>query len=190
MGKKITIDSATLMNKGLEVIEASVLFGIAADKIEIVIHPQSIVHSMVEYVDGSIIAQLSNPDMKLPIQYALTYPERLPSSIKPLNLAEIGKLEFYKPNFNKFPCLKLAYYAAQKGYTMPAVMNAANEIAVTSFLNKEIKFVDIAQIVGKTMSAYKISKSMVLDAFIEADLWARQYAKSLIYEQDNRLKVN
>ncbi|MDR3092398.1 MAG: 1-deoxy-D-xylulose-5-phosphate reductoisomerase [Endomicrobium sp.] len=180
MGKKITIDSATLMNKGLEAIEASVLFGIPIDKVEIAIHPQSVVHSMVEYIDGSVIAQLSNPDMKLPIQYALTYPERLPSNIKPLNLVEINKLEFYKPDFNKFPCLKLAYYTAKKGRTMPAVMNAANEAAVAAFLNKEIKFTDIAKIVEKTVKAHKISKNTSLDNFIEADLWSRQYAEKLI----------
>ena len=180
MGKKITIDSATLMNKGLEAIEASVLFGIPIDKVEIAIHPQSVVHSMVEYIDGSVIAQLSNPDMKLPIQYALTYPERLPSNIKPLNLVEINKLEFYKPDFNKFPCLKLAYYTSKKGRTMPAVMNAANEAAVAAFLNKEIKFTDIAKIVEKTVKAHKISKNTSLDNFIEADLWSRQYAEKLI----------
>ncbi|BAG13892.1 1-deoxy-D-xylulose 5-phosphate reductoisomerase [Endomicrobiia bacterium] len=182
MGRKITVDSATLMNKGLEAIEASVLFGVSIDKVEIIIHPQSVVHSMVEYVDGSVIAQLSNPDMKLPIQYALTYPERLPSNIKPLNLIEINKLEFYNPDFNKFPCLSLAYYAAQKGYTVPAVMNAANEMAVASFLNKEIKFTDIAKIVGRTIKTHKISKSTSLDTFIEADYWARHYAEKLINE--------
>jgi 1-deoxy-D-xylulose-5-phosphate reductoisomerase len=136
MGKKITVDSATLMNKGLEAIEASILFGLPIDKIEIVVHPQSIIHSMVEYLDGSVIAQMSNPDMRLPIQYALTYPDRLVSDIKPLNLAQVAKLEFYKPDFAKFPCLKLAYAAAKKGYAMPAVMSAANEEAVASFLRK------------------------------------------------------
>ncbi|MDR3256189.1 MAG: 1-deoxy-D-xylulose-5-phosphate reductoisomerase [Endomicrobium sp.] len=180
MGKKITIDSATLMNKGLEAIEASILFGLPIDKVEIVIHPQSIVHSMVEYVDGSVIAQLSNPDMKLPIQYALTYPERLSSNIKTLNLADIGKLEFYKPNFDKFLCLKLAYFAAKKSYTMPAVMNAANETAVAAFLNGEVKFTYIAKIVEKTMKAHEMSKNMSLDTFVEADSWARQYAEKLI----------
>jgi 1-deoxy-D-xylulose-5-phosphate reductoisomerase len=182
MGRKITVDSATLMNKGLEAIEASILFGVSIDKVEIIIHPQSVVHSMVEYVDGSVIAQLSNPDMKLPIQYALTYPERLPSNIKPLNLIEINKLEFYNPDFNKFPCLNFAYYAARKGYTAPAVMNAANETAVAAFLSKEIKFTDIAKIVGRTVKAHKISKSTSLDAFIEADCWARHYAEKLINE--------
>ncbi|MDR1784581.1 MAG: 1-deoxy-D-xylulose-5-phosphate reductoisomerase [Endomicrobium sp.] len=180
MGRKITVDSATLMNKGLEVIEASVLFGIPIEKIEIIMHPQSILHSMVEYIDGSVIAQLSNPDMKLPIQYALTYPERLPSNIKSLNFVDIGKLEFFKPDFNKFPCLKLSYYAAKKGFTMPSVMSAANEVAVEAFLNKEIKFTNIAEIVEKTMYAHTISKSLSLDSFIEADFWARHYARKLI----------
>jgi 1-deoxy-D-xylulose-5-phosphate reductoisomerase len=182
MGKKITIDSATLMNKGLEAIEASVFFGVSINKVEIVIHPQSIVHSMVEYVDGSVIAQLSNPDMKLPIQYALTYPERLSSNVKSLNLIEINKLEFYNPDFKKFPCLNLAYYAAKKGYTVPAVMNAANETAVASFLNREIKFTDIAKIIGRTVKNHKISKNTSLDTFIEADRWARHYAEKLIDE--------
>lgn len=180
MGKKITIDSATLMNKGLEAIEASVLFGVPIEKVEIIMHPQSILHSMVEYIDGSVIAQLSNPDMRLPIQYALTYPERLPSNIKPLNLNEVGKLEFFKPDFNKFPCLKLSYYAAKKGFTMPSAMSAANEVAVEAFLNEEIKFTDIAEIVEKTMYAHTISKSLSLNSFIEADFWARYYARKLI----------
>ncbi|MDR2817983.1 MAG: 1-deoxy-D-xylulose-5-phosphate reductoisomerase [Endomicrobium sp.] len=183
MGKKITIDSATLMNKGLEAIEASILFGVPIDKVEIVIHPQSIVHSMVEYIDGSIIAQLATPDMRLPIQYALTYPERLKSNIKFLNLVEVGRLEFYKPDFNKFPCLKLAYLAAEKGGSLPTVMNASNEIAVKSFLDKEIKFTDIAKIVDKTMKAHKISKNIFLENFFESDSWARVYARNLIEKE-------
>jgi 1-deoxy-D-xylulose-5-phosphate reductoisomerase len=183
MGKKTTIDSATLMNKGLEAIEASVLFGVPIEKVEIVIHPQSIVHSMVEYIDGSIIAQLSNHDMRLPIQYALTYPERLSYNIKPLNLFELGKLEFYKPDFDKFPCLNLAYYSARKGYTAPAVMSAANEVAVAAFLNREIKFTDIAKIVEKTVKSHKISKKISLNACFEADLWARQYAEKIIEKE-------
>ncbi|MDR1433708.1 1-deoxy-D-xylulose-5-phosphate reductoisomerase [Candidatus Endomicrobiellum devescovinae] len=183
MGKKITIDSATLMNKGLEAIEASILFGVPIDKVEIVIHPQSIVHSMVEYIDGSIIAQLSTPDMRLPIQYALTYPERFKSNIKFLNLVEVGRLEFYKPDFNKFPCLKLAYLAAEKGGSLPTVMNASNEIAVKSFLDKEIKFTDIAKIVDKTMKAHKISKNIFFENFFESDSWARVYARNLIEKE-------
>lgn len=180
MGKKITIDSATLMNKGLEAIEASVLFDVPIEKIEIVIHPQSIIHSMVEYIDGSIIAQLSNPDMRLPIQYALTYPERKKGNIKSLDFTKAGKLEFYAPDFKKFPCLTLAYTAAKKGATMPAVMSAANETAVAAFLNKNIKFTDIADIVAKTMKAHKIKKTQKIDDYVEADAWARIYAKALI----------
>jgi 1-deoxy-D-xylulose-5-phosphate reductoisomerase len=183
MGKKITVDSATLMNKGLEAIEASVLFGVPIDKVEIVIHPQSIVHSMVEYIDGSVIAQLSKPDMRLPIQYALTYPERLESNIKFLNLVKVGKLEFYNPDFNKFPFLKLAYIAARKGGTVPTVMNASNEIAVKSFLDKEIKFTDIAKIVNKTMKAHKVSKNISLEDFFESDSWARVYTRNLIEKE-------
>jgi len=180
MGNKVTVDSATLMNKGLEAIEASALFGIPVDRIKILVHPQSIVHSMVEYIDGSVIAQLSNPDMRLPIQYALTYPARFQSGIKSLNLADVGKLEFFEPNFDKFPCLKLSYFAAKKGFTMPAVMNAANETAVSAFLNKEIKFTDIAKIVDATMRAHIISKILSLNAFVDADYWARQYSNRLI----------
>ncbi|MDR2191969.1 MAG: 1-deoxy-D-xylulose-5-phosphate reductoisomerase [Endomicrobium sp.] len=177
MGKKITVDSATLMNKGLEAIEASVLFDIAIDKIEIVIHPQSIIHSMVEYVDGSVIAQMSNPDMKLPIQYALTYPDRNISGVKPLNLTQVSKLEFYEPDFAKFPCLKLAYAAAKRGFTMPAVMSAANEAAVAAFLNKEIKFTDISKIVEKTMKAHKTKKTNKFEDYIEASDWAKKRAE-------------
>jgi len=182
MGRKITIDSATLMNKGLEAIEASILFDIPIDKIEIVIHPQSIVHSMVEYVDGSVLAQMSNPDMRLPIQYALTYPERTKSNIEPLNLAKAGKLEFYSPDFERFPCLKLAYSAAKTGHTMPAVMSAANEVSVSAFLNKDILFTDIATIVEKTMSVHKINKNSSVDVCVEADAWARIYSKNLVKE--------
>jgi 1-deoxy-D-xylulose-5-phosphate reductoisomerase len=180
MGKKITIDSATLMNKGLEAIEASVLFGVPIDKVEIIIHPQSIVHSMVEYMDGSVIAQLSTPDMRLPIQYALTYPERISSKIKPLNLSKVGGLEFYKPDFNKFPALGFAYFSARKGYTMPTVMNAANEVAVNAFLNGDIRFTDITKIVKKTILSHKIIRSKSLDVIIKADVWSRDYSSNLI----------
>ncbi|MDR3048419.1 MAG: 1-deoxy-D-xylulose-5-phosphate reductoisomerase [Elusimicrobiota bacterium] len=180
MGKKITIDSATLMNKGLEAIEASVLFNVAIDKIKIVIHPQSIAHSMVEYIDGSVIAQMSNPDMRLPIQYALTYPDRVEANIKPLNLCGISKLEFYEPDFKKFPCLSLAFEAAKIGQTMPAVLNAANETAVNAFLNKKIKFSDIAKIVEKTMRKHKIIKNCDIDDLIAADIWARNYAREIL----------
>ncbi|MDR2676690.1 MAG: 1-deoxy-D-xylulose-5-phosphate reductoisomerase [Endomicrobium sp.] len=188
MGRKITIDSATLMNKGFESIEASVLFGISIDKIEVIIHPQSIVHSMVEYIDGSVIAQLSNPDMRIPIQYALTYPERMQSNIKTLDFTKISELNFYKPDFNKFPCLKLAYSAAREGYTMPAVMNAANEIAVSAFLNREIKFNDIYKIIDIVMKSHKISKKSSLKVFQDADSWARQYSYEIICKHTCNIK--
>lgn len=181
MGKKITIDSATLMNKGLEAIEAAVLFDIPIEKIEIVIHPQSIIHSMIEYIDGSIIAQMSNPDMRLPIQYALTYPNRLSSNINSLDLTKTGGLQFLKPNFEKFPCLQLALNAAKKGASMPAIMSAANEIAVDAFLNGEILFTDIAKIISKTMTALnKISAKKGIDQIIQADTQARNFAKTLV----------
>ncbi|MDR0978134.1 MAG: 1-deoxy-D-xylulose-5-phosphate reductoisomerase [Endomicrobium sp.] len=183
MGKKVTIDSATLMNKGLEAIEASVLFNVPINKIDIVIHPQSLVHSMVEYIDGSVIAQLSDPDMKLPIQYALTYPDRLESNVKFLDFTQISRLEFYKPDFDKFPCLRLAYSAAEKGGVLPAVMSAADEIAVVNFLDKKIKFTHIAEIVEKTMRAYEISKNILTDGFFEADSWARAYTFNLIEKE-------
>jgi 1-deoxy-D-xylulose-5-phosphate reductoisomerase len=181
MGKKITIDCATLINKGLEAIEASILFDIPIDKIEILVHPQSIVHSMVEYIDGSIIAQMSNPDMRLPIQYALTYPHRKNSNIVSLDFAKVSKLDFFKPDFEKFPCLKLALDAAKKGATLPAIMNSANEIAVGAFLNKQILFTDIAQIISKTMySAKKMSKWTGLNLTLKADKQARQIAMGFV----------
>ena len=187
MGKKITVDSATLMNKGLEVIEASVLFNIPASKIEIVIHPQSIIHSAVEFVDGSIIAQLSSPDMKLPIQYALTYPKRYPSSIKPLDFEKIKKLEFMKPDFNKFPCLRLAYEAAEAGGTMPCVLNSANEVAVQSFLAHEIKLTQISELIEEVMKKHvgatallRFIKSPSLSEIEQAEEWAQQETKNII----------
>ena len=151
MGKKITVDSATLMNKGLEVIEAYWLFGVPADRIEVVVHPQSIVHSMVEYTDGSTIAQMSYPDMKLPIQYALFYPRRLPAEYKSLDLGEVGNLSFDKVDKVKFPCLGLAYLALEMGGTAPAVLNAANEVAVQAFLEQRIAFTAIPTVIRQTL---------------------------------------
>ena len=180
MGKKITIDSATLMNKGLEAIEASVLFDIPINKIDIVIHPQSIIHSMVEFTDGCVMAQMSNPDMTLPIQYALTYPNRTDCHIKPLNLFDVQKLEFYKPNFKKFECLNIAYNCAGIGHSAPAVMSAANEIAVYSFINKKIKFNEIPQIVKEVLKKHKLIKTNKIKDLIKADLWARQQATAII----------
>ncbi len=180
MGKKITIDSATLMNKGLEAIEASVLFGIPIDKIDIVIHPQSVIHSMVEFNDGCVIAQLSNPDMTLPIQYALSYPERKNCYIKPLDLTQVGKLEFHKPNFKKFKCLQIAYNCAKAGGTMPAVMNGANEIAVKSFLDKKISFDSIPEIINKVLKKHIPVKSADIETYIKYDKWARIEALKII----------
>lgn len=180
MGKKITIDSATLMNKGLEAIEASVLFDVSIDKIDILIHPQSIVHSMVEFNDGCVMAQLSNPDMTLPIQYALSYPDRKNCYVKRLNLAEISKLEFFNPDFKKFKCLQIAYRCAKIGGTMTAVMSAANEIAVKNFLNKKIKFDEIPMIVEKVIGQHKSIKSNNISNYVQADAWARIKAQDFI----------
>jgi len=151
MGKKVTIDSATLMNKGLELIEAMHLFSVTPDRVEVVIHPESIIHSMVEFTDGSTIAQLSIPDMRLPIQYALTYPKRLPSPVKPLDLLQIKKLTFEKPDLDAFPCLRLAYTAAKQGSKACAALNKANEEAVERFLNKEISFYGISDILQEAL---------------------------------------
>jgi 1-deoxy-D-xylulose-5-phosphate reductoisomerase len=180
MGNKVTIDSATLMNKGLEVIEAHHLFSMPLEKIDVIIHPQSIVHSMVEFHDGSTIAQLSSPDMRLPIQYAMAYPERLPQEWKPLRLEETGTLTFEKPDRSLFRCLDLASKAVSIGMTMPAVLNAANEIAVGSFLAGGIAFLQIADIIEKTMEAHTPQSELSLSTIMEADRWAREYADSLV----------
>ena len=178
MGRKITIDSATLMNKGLEVIEAHWLFGIPVDRIDILIHPQSIIHSMVEYVDGSSIAQMSYPDMKLPIQYALFCSQRFPAKYKTLDLGKVKRLTFDKIDEDKFPCLGLAYLALKKGGTAPAVLNAANEKAVNAFLNKKIGFLDIARLIESVLNSHQVIKNPTLAQIIDADLWARkQFSK-------------
>jgi 1-deoxy-D-xylulose-5-phosphate reductoisomerase len=180
MGAKITIDSATLMNKGLEVIEAGWLFDFKADKISVVVHPQSIVHSMIEMVDGSIIAQMGITDMRLMIQYALTYPDRLAAQLPALNFEKLSKLEFFEPDFERFPCLRLAYEAMREGGTMPAAMSAANEIAVAAFLSRCIKFMDIPRIIEETMLAYEKQSCSDIESVIEADRWARAYADILV----------
>ncbi|MBU0477970.1 1-deoxy-D-xylulose-5-phosphate reductoisomerase [bacterium] len=174
MGRKISIDSATLMNKGLEVIEAHWLFGIDISKIEIIIHPECIIHSMVEFIDGSVFALLGIPDMKMPIQYALTYPERMPTQLEPLDLTEISQFHFSAPNFDKFPCLKLAYEAGTIGGTMPAVLNSANDVAVNLFLKKKIKFSDIPQIIEKVMNKHNVIQNPRLDNILASDAWARE----------------
>ncbi|MDO9464580.1 MAG: 1-deoxy-D-xylulose-5-phosphate reductoisomerase [bacterium] len=174
MGRKISIDSATLMNKGLEVIEAHWLFGIDISKIEIIIHPECIIHSMVEFIDGSVFALLGIPDMKMPIQYALTYPERMPTQLEPLDLTKISLFHFSVPNFDKFPCLKLAYEAGTIGGTMPAVLNSANDVAVNLFLKKKIKFSYIPQLIEKVMNKHNVIQNPCLDDILESDAWARE----------------
>jgi 1-deoxy-D-xylulose-5-phosphate reductoisomerase len=177
MGRKITIDSATLMNKGLEVIEAHWLFGVSADQIDVVIHPQSIVHSMVELTDGSVIAQLGVTDMRLPIQYACSYPERWETALPRLDLMRAGRLEFHAPARDRFPCLDLAYRALRTGGTLPAVLNAANEIAVESFLQGKLGFMAIPRVIQKTMDAHAVERVTTLDLVRRVDAWARDCAR-------------
>lgn len=180
MGQKITIDSATLMNKALEIIEAKWLFDLKVEQIDVVIHPQSIIHSMVEFCDGSVIAQMGMPDMKVPIQYALTYPERSPLRVRPLELSEIGSLTFKKPDMEKFPALRLGYQAAREGGTMGATLNAANEVAVQAFLNGQIRFTEIASYVEKVIHNHHFIKNPCLEDILAADTWARQEMKKCL----------
>ena len=179
MGPKITIDSATLMNKGLEIIEASNLFQVPAEQVDVVIHPQAIIHALIEFVDGSHIAQLGITDMRLPIQYALSYPSRLLNSIPRLELTKMGAMEFFKPDQKRFPCLELGYEAKKIGGTMPAVLNAANEVAVENFLEKKIKFTHIFEVISKTMRKHKVEHNPSLEEVLVADLSARAEAKEL-----------
>lgn len=179
MGKKITVDSATLMNKGLEVIEAKWLFDVSVDEIEVCVHPQSIIHSMVEYVDGSVIAQLGLPDMKLPIQYALTYPNRLPMHGEKLDLTKYGTLTFEKPDTDKFPCLKLAYDALKAGDSACIAVNGANEAAVELFLNSKISFMDIPRLITAVLEKHETANNPTLDEIIEIDKWARNLTNEL-----------
>jgi 1-deoxy-D-xylulose-5-phosphate reductoisomerase len=176
MGRKITIDSATLMNKGLEVIEASWLFGIPAERIDIAVHPQSIVHSMVEFTDGSVLAQLGVTDMRIAIQYALTYPERWQSPLPSLDIYRMPKLEFFAPDPDKFRCLGLAYRALKSGGTAPAVLNAANEVAVDAFLGRRIPFQEIPEIIRSVMDEHLPQEASTLETILEADAWARKTA--------------
>ena len=180
MGKKITIDSATMMNKGLEVIEASHLFSLPHEMIDVVVHPQSIVHSMVEFHDGALLAQISVPDMRGPIAYALSYPRRLASTVPRLELAAVQQLTFHKPDAKNFPCLQLAYDALREGGTMPAVLNAVNEVAVNAFLEKRINFGRIPVIIKKVMNSHTRGKAAELGAVIEVDRWAREKAEEHI----------
>ncbi len=180
MGPKVTIDSATLMNKGLEVIEARWLFDMPIEKIKILIHPQSIVHSMVEYRDGSIIAQMGIPDMTIPISYALSYPDHIENPLPPLDLTKVGPLTFQNPDFEKFRCLALALEAAKKGGSMPPVLNASNEVAVEAFLKGKIRFLDIPRIIHETMASHHQKAADTIEAILEVDAWARKKASSLI----------
>jgi 1-deoxy-D-xylulose-5-phosphate reductoisomerase len=177
MGRKITIDSATLFNKGLEMIEARWLFGVPMSQVDVVVHPQSIVHSLVEFVDGSQLAQLSHSDMCFPIQYAVTYPDRLPNRLKPLCLAEMGSLTFEAPDPEKFPALRLAREAGTKGGTLPAVLNAANEIAVPAFLDGKILFPAIWHTVEAVMKRHENVEHPSLEQILKADAWARAAAQ-------------
>jgi len=181
MGAKITIDSATLMNKGLEVVEARWLFDIPESHIDVMIHRESIVHSLVEYEDRSMIAQLGLPDMRTPISYAMRYPERLPLDLPSLDLTEIGTLTFCKPDHDRFPCLDLGYESLKIGGTMPAAMNAANEVAVEAFLQGGIRFTDISDIIRSTMLAHSAREVENIEAALDADRWAREKAGSLVH---------
>jgi 1-deoxy-D-xylulose-5-phosphate reductoisomerase len=180
MGKKVTIDSASLMNKGLEVIEAHWLFDIPVEKISVQIHPQSVVHSMVEYVDGSIIGQMGIADMRIPISYALSYPERINLQLPSLDLARMGALTFFSPDSEKFPCLRLAYQSIEIGETMPAILNAANEVAVNGFLEGWIKFTDIPLLLQKVMEEHEVKSVRTIEDILRADQWAREKTKMII----------
>lgn len=180
MGKKITIDSATLFNKALEMIEARWLFDIEMARVSVVVHPQSVIHSMVEFVDGSMIAQMSTPDMCLPIQYALTYPERAASGRVQTNLAKLGQLTFEEPDIERFPALELARQAGETGGTLPAVLNAANEVAVEAFVNQKINFPQITETVRRTLHAHKVVSHPELEQILQADAWARRNASECL----------
>jgi 1-deoxy-D-xylulose-5-phosphate reductoisomerase len=187
MGRKITIDSATLMNKGLEVIEACWLFNLPPEKVEVIVHPQSIVHSMVKFVDGSMIAHMSLPDMKGPISYALSYPERLSDVLPALNLAEIRELTFEEPDLKKYPSLSLTYDAIKTGGTMPCVLNAANEVAVEAFLDKKISFTSMARLVSRTMAEHKVLKAATIAETVNASNWAKGKAGEIVRNYELRI---
>ncbi|MDH5484120.1 MAG: 1-deoxy-D-xylulose-5-phosphate reductoisomerase [Gammaproteobacteria bacterium] len=176
MGRKISVDSATMMNKGLEVIEACWLFNTGHEKIQVVIHPQSVIHSMVSYNDGSVLAQMGHPDMRTPIAHALGWPERIVSGVEPLDIFDVARLEFEKPDFNRFPCLRMAYESLKAGGTATAVLNAANEIAVDAFLDKKLAFTDIAVVIEKTLESISVEEVTDLAVVLNADNHARQTA--------------
>ncbi|WP_150047040.1 1-deoxy-D-xylulose-5-phosphate reductoisomerase [Methylomonas rhizoryzae] len=180
MGRKISVDSATMMNKGLELIEACLLFDMEPDDIQVVIHPQSIIHSMVDYVDGSVLAQMGNPDMRTPIAHAMAWPERFDSGVAPLNIFEVAHMDFEQPDLQRFPCLKLAYEAIKAGGIMPTVLNAANEIAVDAFLSEKVRFTDIALIIEQSMARFAPESADTLDLVLAADRKARDVAEQVI----------
>jgi 1-deoxy-D-xylulose-5-phosphate reductoisomerase len=187
MGRKISVDSATLMNKGLELIEACLLFALPPSQVEVVVHPQSIVHSLVEYCDGSMLAQLGNPDMRTPIAHALGWPDRIASGVESLDIVRIGRLEFETPDIERFPSLRLARAAAEAGGTAPAVLNAANEIAVSAFLNRALAFVDIPRVIENVLTRHSVRSATSLQDVLTADAWARAEAQRLIPANPGRV---
>jgi 1-deoxy-D-xylulose-5-phosphate reductoisomerase len=182
MGRKISVDSATMMNKGLEMIEACILFAMTPDQIQVVIHPQSVIHSMVDYVDGTVLAQMGNPDMRIPIAYSMAWPERFDSGVEPLNIFDVRHMDFQEADLERFPCLRLAYQAIHSGGIMPTVLNAANEIAVEAFLNEEIRFTDIPVIIERSMEKFVVKPASTLEIILETDQQARVVAQTIIFE--------
>ena len=185
MGRKISVDSATMMNKGLEMIEACILFDMTPDQIQVVIHPQSVIHSMVDYVDGTVLAQMGNPDMRIPIAYSMAWPERFDSGVEPLNIFDVGRMDFQKPDLERFPCLRLAYEAIAAGGIMPTILNAANEIAVEAFLNERVRFTDIPVIIERCMKKFVSSAANTLEIILDADQQARLVSAQIIEELIN-----
>ncbi len=182
MGRKISVDSATMMNKGLEMIEACILFDMKPNQIQVVIHPQSIIHSMVDYVDGTVLAQMGNPDMRIPIAYAMAWPERFDSGVEPLNIFDVGRMDFEEASLERFPCLRLAYQAIDAGGIMPTVLNAANEIAVEAFLNEQVRFTDIPVIIERCMEKFEAKAADTLEIILAADQQARVVSTQIIKE--------
>ncbi|MGR9115022.1 MAG: 1-deoxy-D-xylulose-5-phosphate reductoisomerase [Gammaproteobacteria bacterium] len=182
MGRKISVDSATMMNKGLELIEACLLFNMTPDQIQVVIHPQSVIHSMVDYVDGTVLAQMGNPDMRVPIAHAMAWPERFDSGVAPLDIFDVKRMDFERPDLNRFPCLRLAIEAINAGGIMPAVLNAANEIAVEAFLNEQVRFTDIPFIIERSMKAFETKEADSLEIVLAVDQQARETARQVIEE--------
>ncbi len=182
MGRKISVDSATMMNKGLEMIEACILFDMTPDQIQVVIHPQSVIHSMVDYVDGTVLAQMGNPDMRIPIAYSMAWPERFDSGVEPLNIFDVGRMDFQEPSLERFPCLRLAYEAIATGGTMPTILNAANEIAVEAFLNEQVRFTDIPLIIESCMKKFVAKPADTLEIILDADQQARLVSTQIIGE--------